>query len=146
MPLATRPKPKAYHKKRQAQHHRQSKHYLKAYFPYLPLVGIVTLGVLINRSWSPTSLGGATALATSPGLITTRLAVITGSQSSTLLYIVLGVTFAAFAGLVISHWYRLHRLVNRGEAFIIKHPWLDVALTLVVTTGVILTRATNVLS
>lgn len=52
MALATRPKPKVQHKKRRAGHHRQSKHYLKTYWPYLPMLLIVGVGLLINSAWS----------------------------------------------------------------------------------------------
>jgi uncharacterized protein YkwD len=62
MALATRPKPKSHHKKRQAQHHRQSKHYNKAYWPYLPMLFIVGLGLVINTVWANVGsvLGGNT--------------------------------------------------------------------------------------
>lgn len=52
MALATRPKPPAHHRKRQAGHHRQSKEYLKHYWPYLPMLGIAVLGIAINSLWT----------------------------------------------------------------------------------------------
>lgn len=53
MAIATRPKPRgATHKKRVAQHHRQDKHYLKAYWPYLPMLAIIGLGLVLNDLWS----------------------------------------------------------------------------------------------
>lgn len=51
MALATRPKPPSHHKKRQGAHHRHSKDYLKAYWPYIPMLGIVGLGIAINSFW-----------------------------------------------------------------------------------------------
>lgn len=49
MAIATKPKPKAsHHKKRKAQHHRQSKHYVKSYWPYLPMVAIIGAGLFVN--------------------------------------------------------------------------------------------------
>lgn len=48
MALATRPKPSAHHRKRQGTHHRHSKPYLKTYWPYLPMVIIVGLGLMVN--------------------------------------------------------------------------------------------------
>jgi hypothetical protein len=48
MPLATKSRPGAHHKKRQAKHHRRSKDYLKTYWPYLPMLLIVGLGIAIN--------------------------------------------------------------------------------------------------
>jgi uncharacterized protein YkwD len=51
MALATRPKPKVQHKKRNAQHHRQTRHYMKTYWPYLPMLLIVGVGLAINSTW-----------------------------------------------------------------------------------------------
>ena len=52
MALATRPKPSAHHKKRQGSHHRRSKDYLKTYWPYLPMLMIVAVGLMINSIWN----------------------------------------------------------------------------------------------
>ncbi|MET1032925.1 MAG: CAP domain-containing protein [Candidatus Saccharimonadales bacterium] len=38
----------AQHKKRQGQHHKVSKHYVKTYWPYLPMLIIVIVGFVIN--------------------------------------------------------------------------------------------------
>lgn len=137
MALATRPKPKAHHKKRQAQHHRHSKHYMKAYFPYLPMLGIVGLGALVNQAWSSSNAAMANL---KPDLATTRLGLVTGNSSTGLLYAVLAVTFAAFAVFVLAHWYRIHKMLNRGQKFALNHPWLDSSLVFIVTAGVVLTR------
>jgi uncharacterized protein YkwD len=59
MAIATRPKPKTYHKKRQAQHHRKGKHYLKSYWPYLPMLLIVLAGFGINNSLASQTVLGA---------------------------------------------------------------------------------------
>jgi len=58
MALATRPQPSAYHKKRHAQHHRHSKPYLKTYWPYLPMLMIVGVGLVINSVWSASNVLG----------------------------------------------------------------------------------------
>lgn len=52
MALATRPRPKAHELKRQGGHHRHSKRYLNSYWPYLPMLLIVGLGLLVNSAWS----------------------------------------------------------------------------------------------
>lgn len=52
MALASHPKPQSHHKKARGAHHRQSKDYLKAYHPYLPLLLIVIVGLAINIFWS----------------------------------------------------------------------------------------------
>jgi uncharacterized protein YkwD len=57
-----RPKPAAI-KRRAGQHHKQTKHYSKAYWPYLPIVAIVSFGLVLNvwmSQWHRTTLGYAT--------------------------------------------------------------------------------------
>lgn len=49
MAIATKPKPKgATHKKRVAAHHRQTKKYIKSYWPYLPMIAVVVVGLFVN--------------------------------------------------------------------------------------------------
>jgi hypothetical protein len=45
-PKATRPT--TVHRKRSGQHHRQSRHYIKAYWPYLPIFAVLGLGIILN--------------------------------------------------------------------------------------------------
>ena len=59
MALATKTKKTTiHHKKRQAKHHRQSKRYLKAYSPYLPIVAVLFMGLVINTAWSKVGVLG----------------------------------------------------------------------------------------
>jgi uncharacterized protein YkwD len=62
MALASRPKQQPHHRKARGEHHRQSKHYLKSYAPYLPLLLIVIVGLAVNTLWSSRSdvLGATT--------------------------------------------------------------------------------------
>ena len=56
MALATRPKPTVQAKKRRAQHHRsKSKHYVKPYLPYLPMLGVAGIGLAVNSLWPSAS-------------------------------------------------------------------------------------------
>jgi uncharacterized protein YkwD len=66
MALATRAKPAPHQKKRQGGHHRHSKHYLKAYSPYIPMLLIVGVGFLISSAWSNSQhvLGASSDLST----------------------------------------------------------------------------------
>lgn len=52
------------HKKSTGQHHRRSKHYLKTYHPYLPLLMLVIVGLAINAFWSHSGqvLGARTSI------------------------------------------------------------------------------------
>ena len=55
----TRKKPPLAHKKRVGQHHKQGKHYLKHYWPYIPMLLIVGVGLLVNSIWSSQAVLGA---------------------------------------------------------------------------------------
>lgn len=70
MALATRPKPKTHHRKRHGHHHRRSGSYLKPYWPYLPMLLIVGLGLLINGVWSRAGVLGTTSDFSSRRLLT----------------------------------------------------------------------------
>lgn len=63
MALSTKPKPKitAHHKKRQAGHHRGGKAYAKSYWPYLPMLFMVALGITVNSLWSNHGVLGASS-------------------------------------------------------------------------------------
>jgi methylmalonyl-CoA mutase cobalamin-binding subunit len=69
MALAARPKRPPQHKKRIGQHHRQSKVYLKSYWPYLPMLLIVGVGLAINTAWSTQSVLGSHSDFTSSALL-----------------------------------------------------------------------------
>lgn len=136
MALATRPKPKVQHKKRVAQHHRQSKTYLKAYWPYLPMLAIVAVGVVVSSHWP-------TGLVTVNPQATTRVEAISGSQNEWALLVIILMSGIAAAILIATHWFRVVRVLSKGEQFIVKHPWLDLALVVICTVGVVLTRSNS---
>jgi hypothetical protein len=134
MALATRKKPTAPSKKRRALHHRsKSKHYVKPYLPYLPMLSVALMGLAINGIWPP-----QLASAAGYGHPATRIEVITGSEVA--LVTVIAISTAAFGLLLIRHGYYLRKALNRGEYFVVHHPWLDVAVTGIIVAGVLLTR------
>lgn len=61
-PKQTRPH-SVVHKKRTGQHHHHGKHYLKVYWPYVPIAFIVALGIAVGN-WHPTTKNGVLAYAT----------------------------------------------------------------------------------
>ncbi|HXE10041.1 MAG TPA: CAP domain-containing protein [Verrucomicrobiae bacterium] len=69
MTLATRPRPTVNHRKRQAQHHRHSKDYLRTYWPYLPMLLIVCAGLLVNTMWPRGNVLGSQSDFTSSSLL-----------------------------------------------------------------------------
>lgn len=52
-------KPPIAHKKRVGQHHKQSQNYAKHYWPYLPMLLIVGMGLFVNSMWSQQAVLGA---------------------------------------------------------------------------------------
>jgi len=59
MPLTTKPKrsTKIHDKRRSGSHHKRNEHYLKTYWPYLPLLLVVILGLTLNSFWSTAHKG-----------------------------------------------------------------------------------------
>ena len=139
MSLTARPKIKPYQKKRQAQHHRHSKNYIRAYLPYLPMLSIILVGIAIDHTWTG-SAGSASLGNAANGSDNTLLATVTGSSSTSLLYGVILVSFAAFAAFVVIYWLKVSRWLSKGKAYAVNHPWIDASLVFIFTAGTILTR------
>lgn len=103
---------------------------------------IVGLGAAVNQYW-PWAVQAAlvpSELLSSDGQPLTRIQTLTNDQTGQILLVVLAITALAFAVFVYRHWYRIHRLVNRGEKFVYQHVWIDVAAVFVFTAGFVLTR------
>ncbi len=63
------------HKKRAGSHHRLTKHYTKHYYPYIPLVLIVGLGLMLNVVWGKAGsnvLGSETSISVNNLLVDTN--------------------------------------------------------------------------
>lgn len=140
MALATRPKPRVQHKKRRGVHHRHNKPYLKTYAPYLPMLAVVGVGVVVNNNWPESLVKLDPALSSSLEPVT-RVEALAGTQDTWALALIIIMAGVAFAIFVFQHWFRVQRLINRGERFIVKHPLFDLALVVVFTAGFILTRS-----
>lgn len=135
MALATKPKSTPAHKKRRAQHHRsKSKHYVKPYLPYLPMLFVALAGFAINGLWPPAN---AAAYSVNDRPLS-RIEIMTRSELA--LVLVVAVTSIAFTLLVVRHGYYLRKAMNRGEFWVVHHPWIDVVVTVVVVAGILLTR------
>ncbi len=62
MTLVTKNRPTTnHHKKRSGEHHRHSDHYLKTYWPYIPMLLIVAGGMIVNSLWSHQTVLGASS-------------------------------------------------------------------------------------
>lgn len=72
MAIATKPKPKAtaHHKRRHGSHQKRSNHFVKTYWPYLPLLFIVGVGLFFNAALgSPKGILGYATNTTANGLL-----------------------------------------------------------------------------
>ncbi len=152
MALATRPKPNIHSKKKQAKHHRRSKHYLKAYWPYLPMLMVVVIGLAISSLWSNGSLSEI-ALAPAPTLLVadqsnaviavnsvSRIQALTGDHVGWSLVATIALAGSAFALFITRHSLRLHRAFVKGEAFISNYLVFDIVIVFIFTAGFVLTR------
>lgn len=73
----------------------------------------------------------------------TRVELLASSQAANALLAVIAVTAAAFVFLLTRHTLRLHKVLVASERFVLKHPFLDIAVVAVVTAGLILTRSSG---
>lgn len=71
----SKPQTTTHHKKRIGEHHKHSAHYGKPYWPYLPLVAIVGIGLVLNTIWAhhPGVLGLSTNISDNALLSETNL-------------------------------------------------------------------------
>jgi uncharacterized membrane protein YidH (DUF202 family) len=110
------------------------------------MLAVVAGGALLNRalygSSSPTtSAGAAIGGQTTASLGSSRIQNLFGTQSDKIFVAALILTAAILVIFVVSHWYRLHRLITKGEAYIISHPRLEIGAVFIITVGFVLTRA-----
>lgn len=125
MSLSNKKKPGINHKKINAHHHRHTKNYLKTYWPYIPILLIVGIGLIINMLWKE-----------SPSPYTNvRLANFT-------YYDILesSIGIIALTIFLLRHAFAWHKVLIRGEDFVAKHPLLDISLVLIATIGILLSR------
>ena len=121
MSLTAKPRPHAAHKKRQGNHHHHTKNYLKTYWPYLPVAGIIGLGLLINHAWHST-----------PGADLTAYTYYDILESS--------IGISALLIFLLRHAFAWHKVVVHGERFMVKHPLFDVCLVTIAVSGLLLSH------
>ena len=110
------------HKKIKADHHRRNKNYLKTYWPYIPIIGIIGLGVLINNNWHTQVPQTSVTL----------------SSYSSFTIIEYFIYITALVIFLLRHAFAWHKVFVKGEDFATKHPMLDVLLVAIATFGLLL--------
>lgn len=121
MALTTKPRPNTTHKKIKAGHHRQSKHYLKTYWPYIPIALILVSGFAVDSLWHHTQT-------TPPRLASYTYYDVLESSIGVL----------ALAVFLLRHAFAWHKVWVKGETFAAKHPFFDIGLVSIATVGLIL--------
>ena len=124
MSLTTKPRPGAVHKQIRAAHHRKSKHYLKTYWPYIPVVIIAGFGLYIASHWHYTTA--------SQGQNLTSYSYYSILESS--------IGLAALAIFLLRHAFAWHKVFVKSEVFALKHPMFDVILVSLAVVGLLLSH------
>lgn len=119
MSLTPKKTPASSHKKLQARHHRQTKSYLKAYWPYIPVSAIIGAGVIIAHYTGHTH-----------DLILTNYTYYDIVESSIGLF--------ALAVFLLRHAFAWRKVLVEGEEFAAKHPLLDIGLVSIAVVGLLL--------
>ncbi len=73
-----------------------------------------------------------------------RIQLVANGQAGWSLMVTLTIVAVALGLLLIRHGIAWHRLLNRGEAFVLRHPLLDIIAVAVITAGVILSQTVGV--
>jgi len=124
-----------HHKKRSGQHQKQTKHYLKTYWPFLPIVaGGFIANVILEATMQASSVSIPASIA-----YPTRLDVWTNANTS-LVIIVLALVIGAAALFITRHTRAWQRALVKGEGFILHHKSLDLLLVSVIVVGFVITR------
>lgn len=74
-----------------------------------------------------------------------RVQLLGGDNSQWLLVGVIALSGIAMFVLILRHGFRFHRLLSKGEAFVVHHPYVDIIIVLIITIGVILTRSSGII-
>ncbi len=129
-------RPTVTHKKRHGQHQKQTKHYLKTYWPYIPLLIVAdAINALISMFTVHSSLKDTASIATP-----TRLQFWMHTSYSTTL-VVCGMAFAGMMYVFLRHAKAWRRVVISGEHFIVEHHMIDVGIIGFSLLGIIVTRS-----
>lgn len=124
MSLTTKPRQGVVHKQIRAAHQHKSKHYLKTYWPYIPVIIVAGFGLYISSNWHYS--------VTSSGQNLTSYSYYSILESS--------VGLAALAIFLLRHAFAWHKVFIKSESFALKHPLLDVLLASLAVIGLLLSH------
>lgn len=106
-------------------------------------VANITFSVPETAQNSPANVkGDSTEVGAQP---VSRIQTLTGGNASWSTLAVAALAGAAFALFIVRHSLRLHRMLSRGEAFVVHHPKLDLVIVIIFTAGFVLTRTSGII-
>lgn len=88
---------------------------------------------------APPSVVEQTA-AEQPTKTVSRIQLVANGEAAWSMMAILVIITVSFAVLLVRHGMAWHRLLNRGERFVLKHPLLDIAIVTLITVGVVLSN------
>lgn len=109
----------------------------------VPAVANISFNVANTSQNSPAAVQGSQTELHAQRV--SRVQVLVGGQAAWITMAVSALTGAALAVFVVRHGLRLKRLVLEGEHFVAHHPMLDIVVTIIVTTGFVLTRSSGLI-
>jgi uncharacterized protein YkwD len=74
-----------------------------------------------------------------------RIALLTDGRAAWSYVLVSALAGAAIAIFLIHNSLRIHRLLSRGEEFVVKHPWFDISVVFVATACLLLSRTAGLI-
>lgn len=83
----------------------------------------------------------AQTAAEQPTTSISRIQLVSNGQAAWSMMALLVIATVSFALLIVRHGFAWHRLLNKGERFILKHPVLDIAAIVIVTLSVVLSHS-----
>ena len=135
------------HNKRHGLHQKRSSHFLKTYWPYLPMASIVVFALAINfyLTAATSANSAATDLVGPAYQKVTRIGLLTNDYSKTLTYSVTAIATLALVLFIWSHSKQLRRVFMKGEEFVLSHVVVDLVLLIVTMVGFVLTRNAGII-
>jgi len=112
-----------------AKHHKKTKPYLKTYWPYIPILLIIVIGLIIN--------GLIKNVPTSQPFRLDNLSIGEVLESS--------IGLIALCVFLLRHAFAWHKVLVKGEDFATSHPVIDIVLALLIMSCLILVHV-NILT
>lgn len=126
--VKNKPRVTANQRKMVGSHHKKNKKYLKTYWPYLPIISILTGSILVSY-YLPLSHENKNSLRSG---YSARISSVIGRSNNILLdlmYIIFGCLVIWYA---LRHFKKLKKLAYEGEEYLAKHYLFDILIGVII--------------